>query len=342
MIPQTLAISLLAATNIWGADDFLSLVRKAGSRREPEERVEYYTRALTAWTPGHGSSLLAACHFGRGEARYEAGRFGPALADLDQVRDGDPGNARAIFLRGRILLHEAVMEDDPARARRAAEVLAEYGALEPEDAEGQLALGRAQLIARRQDEARRSFSRAKSLSPSDPRPLVGLARALLAARRWDGSRDELDAAQSLARGRDPDVFFARAAWSLAQSDEKGALAHFDRSLPLQEDRLAELIRARALPVEIAERQAAAGRAYLGRGALREKRGDAAGALADYETGCRHGEKRCCERAAGLENAAARPAQAAPKPPVRPPPAPKRKRPKAPAPENGPGERIYGS
>lgn len=346
MTPRTLAIALLAATNAWGADDFLSLVRKAGNRREPDERAEYYSRALDAWTPGHGAGLLAACRFGRGEARYETGSFSEALADLELALEGDPDNARALFLRGRILLHGAILEDElpprSARAAMAAKALTEYAALKPEDAEGQLALGRAQLAAGRGEEARRSFSRARRLAPSDPRPLLGIARAFLAARRWSGAREGLDAAEALARGRDPDVFFERAVWSLAQGDEAGALSRLDRSLPLQEDILNDLDRSRALPVEIAERQAAAGRAYLSRGTLREKRGDDAGALEDYRAGCRHGSRRSCARAEGLGKTPARPAPAAQKPPARAKPAPRRSRPKAPEPENAPGERIYGS
>ncbi len=342
-IPGLLSIALLAATAVQGGDEFLGLARKARDRREPGERIEYYTRAISAWTPGHGAGLLAACRFGRGEARYEAGEFAEALSDLGSALEGDPGNARALFLRGRILLHEAVMEDAPARALQAAKVLSEYAALKPEDAEGLVALGRAQLLGSRREQARSSFAKARALAPSDPRPLVGIARAFLAERRWDSAREGLDEAQALARGRDPDVFFERAAWSLAQGDEAGALLGLDRALPLQEERLQELVRSGALPVETAERQAAAGRAYLKRGTLREKRGEAAGAREDYEAGCRHGEKRCCaaaKRPPSLEG------RRSPLPegtaPSKKKPAPKRRRPKAPQPQSAPGERIYGS
>ncbi|MBI5240206.1 MAG: tetratricopeptide repeat protein [Elusimicrobia bacterium] len=333
-----LPIALLAAAAVQGGDDFLSLVRKAGNRREPEERVEYYTRALSAWAPGHGAGLLAACRFGRGEARYETGRFAEALPDLEGALEGDPGNARALFLRGRILLHQAYMADEPSPD--AVRLLTEYAALKPEDPEGLIALGRAQLLARRFEAARASFGLAARLAPSDPRPRLGSGRAFRAQRRWVAAREELDSAEALAKSRDPDVPAERAAWSLAQGDEKGALAGLDRALPRQEELLLELVRSRALPVEVFERQAAAGRAYLGRGTLRENRGDAAGAREDYEAGCRHGDKSCCARAEALRKAPARKTEAAP--PIRPKPAPKRRRPRLPEPESAPGERIYGS
>jgi Flp pilus assembly protein TadD len=333
---------MAGSPSVWGGDDFLALVRKAGSRQEPEERVEYFSRAIAAWTPGHGSGLLAACYFGRGEARFKTGDMAQALPDLVKAQDDDPNNARAVFLRGRILLHQTLLEEEPSArsAAQAAQVLAEYSALKPEDVEGLLAWGRAQVLAGRSDEARLTFGRARKLAPADPRPSLGTGRAFMAARRWDPAREDLEAADGLAHGRDADVLAERAACRLAQGDQAGALADLGRSLPLQEDILQDLTRSRALPLDIEERQSAAGRAYLGRGGLRESRGDTAGALADYEAGCRHGSRRCCARAAAMGP----PSLKGSRPPLpegtRPKKKPKRRQ--LPNPESDPGDRIYGS
>ncbi|MDD5627473.1 MAG: tetratricopeptide repeat protein [Elusimicrobia bacterium] len=341
MLASALATLALAAglAPAWAGDDFLALVRKAGSRQEPEERVEYFARAIAAWTPSHGPGLLAACYFGRGEARYDAGDFARALPDLAQALEGDLNNARALFLRGRILLHQTLMAEEPStrRAADAARALEEYAALRPEDAEGLLALGRAQILAGRAAEARASFERARRLEPSDPRPELGLGRAWLAERSLSRARESLDAAEALARGRDADVLTERARCRLAHGDELGARADYDRALPRHEELLQDLARGRARPVDIDERQAEAGRAYYGRGRLREARGEAAGARADYEAGCRHGEPRCCRRVQSLS--------APPPPEPRPAPAkpPKKPRRRAlPSPSSDPGDRIYGS
>jgi|GEM_PF-5808566 len=340
--PAFVALALMAGSSAaWGGDDFLTLVRKAESRQEPEERVEYFSRALAAWTPGHGSGLRAACHFGRGEARTQTGDFAQALPDLAKALEEDPNNARAVFLRGRILLHQTLLEEDPSvrSAAPAAQALADYAALKPEDVEGLLALGRAQLLAGHIAAAQVAFGRARKLAPSDPRPVLGIARAFLAARDFGRTLESLDAADPLARGRDPDLLTERAACRLAQGDQAGALAELDGALPRHEELLLDLSRSRALPLEVEERTAAAGRAYLSRGGLRESHGDTPGALADYTAGCRHGSRRCCARAQALGGLKPRP----PQPPPAPVKPPKKSKPwKIPGPVSDPGERIYGS
>ena len=330
---------LVAATLTWAADDFLPLMRKAEGRKEPEERVLYFTRAIAAWTPAHGNGLLANCLFRRGEASYEAYDFAGALPDLGQALDFDPRNARAYFLRGMIRLHQARSEKTGAAnlsrlASQAARDLAEYAALNPGDCEGLLALGQAQVLAGRSGEALGTFTSAQRLIPSDPRPRLGAGRAFMAARDLDRAQASLDEADALARGRDAEVLTERAVCRAARGDETGALADYDRALPRHEDVIADMVRSRAHPADIAERRAAAGRAYYGRGRIRESRGDKAGARDDYQAGCRHGHEPCCRRARAL-------AAAKGPPPLRvaPPRKPKPRK-KIPNPKSSPGDRIY--
>ena len=342
LLPGLMALALMAGSpSIWGGDDFLALIRKAEARREPEERVEYLSRALATWTPSHGRSLLAACYFGRGEARYQTGDFTEALPDLAKALDGDPDNARVMFLRGRILLHQTLLEESPSihSAAQAAKALADYVSLKPEDIEGLLSLGRAQVLAGHIAAAQVAFVRARKLAPFDPRPGLGIGRAFLAARDFRPARESLDAADALARGRDADILTERAACRLAQGDQAGALAELDCALQRHAELLLDLTRSRALPLEVEERQASAGRAHLDRGSLRESRGDTPGALADYRAGCRHGIQRACARAQALAGLKPRPA---PPPPTPLKPLKKTKRRKIPKPTNDPGERIYGS
>lgn len=320
-------------------DDFLPLMRKAESRRQPQERAEYFGRAVSAWTPAHGRLLLSACLFGRGEALYDLGRFSSALGELDQALRDDPRNARAHFLRADVRLRWARdREEDSPRAaaelaRAAAEDLAEYAALRPQDQEGLLAWGQAQLLAGRRAPAERLFEKARSLSPSDPGPLLGLALARASARDWEQARRLLDEADALAKGRDPDVLAARADCRLAQGDRDAAASDYERAIRLHERRLEEFSRSNAPAARLSAERAAAGRTYADRALLREASGQEAPALADWDAACRLGHQPACRRARRLRAATAAPSRRRAPPDARPGSSPSKAR-------SGPGDRIY--
>ncbi|MDD5656127.1 MAG: hypothetical protein PHF00_02600 [Elusimicrobia bacterium] len=340
MIRAWLVVAAVWGGCAWCGDDFLGLLRKAESRSQPRERLEYFSRALAAWTPAHSRSLQAHCVFRKGEAEYESHDFRQAWSDLAQALESDPRNARAWFLRGMIKLHEARAERSARRdaaaakcAVAAARDFVQHSALKPEDPAGWLALGASQALALRLDSALDSIGRARELAPADPQAPREAGQAYMLFSRWDRALAELDDAYRLSRGRDAQTLLARALCRISVRDEGGARSDLDRGLPIQEELLIAQARTGAHPADIEESHAAAGEGYRIRGTLREKASDRAGALADYDAGCRHGNRLCCDRSKTLRD---RPA-AAPAP-RRPRPAPRRKIPK---PKSDPGDRIYG-
>ena len=118
----------------WAGGQFLDALRKAESRSEPVEKIEYYSRAIRAWNATHGNALLANCHFRRGEAYFERREFQLAQSDLSKTIELDPRNARAYFLRGQISLKSSKFS--PAERD-----FSECVGLEPEDSEGWFAAG---------------------------------------------------------------------------------------------------------------------------------------------------------------------------------------------------------
>lgn len=329
-----LAVLLGLPSLSWGSGEFLRNMRKAESRRESAEKVEYYTRAIRAWQPSDGNALLAHCHFRRGEALYERYEFKEAEPDLSKSIELDPGNPRAYFLRGRALLRLG-------RAREAAKDLSEHAALRPEDLEGCLALGEAELKSGRPDTALKDYKRCSELKASDFRAALGAGRAWAARRDWQRALKSLETADVDARGLSPEVLVETAVSQAALGDHQSALESYGRAIPLHERRLQELRRARAHPAAIAEEQEQAARARYGRGRLNEFLMRLKRALSDYREACRLGRREACDRAESLES----------RPEAResPPPSPLEKAPekktqkprkRLPRSESEPGERIY--
>jgi len=330
LIPRLLPLLALLPGAAWGTDEFLGLLRKAEGRGEAEERIEYYTRAIRAWQSSHGAALLANCHFRRGEARSRLGGLSEALPDLAKAMDLDPRNAGAHFLRGRILLRLG-------RPQEAARDLAEHSALRPEEPEGFLELGKASLRADRPQAALRAFERARELAPSDFRAALGEARVWVARRRWERALRSLEMAQELARGGSPEVYGERALCELARGQNQKALAAFSQALALGEERLQDLRRSNAHPLEVGQAQEDLARDYFGRGRLHEFLLRLPEAANDYQQACRLGRLAACARAEGLSSQQPQKEETR-----REKPAPERRKPKRhlPRPRSEPGERIY--
>lgn len=303
------------------AEDFLKLLRKAESRREASERIEYFNRAIRAWEPSRGQALLANCHFRRGEARLQLFELREAEPDLTKAIELDYANARAHFLRGSLRLRDG-------RPLEAAKDLREYTALREEDPEGWLALGDSLLKSTQRDPALKAFSRAAGLDPTDFRAPLGLARAWMAQKKWDKALEALEAADSLAKRRSEEVLAQSAACRSALGSHEAALADYGKAIALYDRRLGELERSRAHPALAAEVRAGAARTYYGRGRLHEFLLRAKEARADYEEACRLGHEASCDRPLPAE---------APRP--RRKPAAPRERPSVPR-ERSPGDRIY--
>lgn len=317
---HVLAALALAAGASAAGDDFIKLVRKAESRSEASERIEYFTRAIEAWREPHTTALLANCHLRRGEAFHEKGEDKKALSDLGRAIDLDPRNAPAYLLRGR--MHLAA-----GKPAAAAKDLAEYAGLESEDLEALLLLGEAERLAGRFDASLHAYKAAATLEPQDYRPALGRGRTLLAARDWRPAKDALDLAAKLSAQKEPEVFAERAVAYVALKKTADALDDYGSALKLFERRLDGL---RKGP-DLTKASAQAARAYYGRGRLWESSGDAPKARPDYEAACRLGHAAACRRAAALAPAPA--AKAEPKPRPKP-------RPTVDDPDSDPGERIY--
>ena len=270
--------------------EFFANLRKAETRQEPDERLEYYGRAIKAWTPDAGAALLAVCHFGRGQAYFDRGEFKQAEPDLTKALNGDPRNARAYFLRGRVHLKEG-------RGAKAALDLAEFVGLQPEEIDGLLFLCEAQRRTGRTEEAFKTYERAGRLEPADYRPVLGMGQTQMAVKDWRQAVRSLDRSDGLARGRAHEVFIERAVCRAALADLEGAVKDYGAGLALYSATLDLLARAPNQRVLLAETQDAAGRAHYGRGRVLETLFARARALADYTEGCRLGHAPSCRRAA---------------------------------------------
>lgn len=252
MMALFMAAPLLAGQILAG--DLLTLMRKADSRGDSAEKIEYYTRALKAWTPEDGQALLANCHFRRGEALFERRQAQAAVPDLDKALSLDPRNAQAYFLRGRAHLQAG-------RFKKAAADLEEYAALAPLDMEGLLAWGLACRQAGQREAALAAYRRAALLEPADFRPPLGAGMTYMAMKQWRAAKDSLDEADTLARHLDPDVLVERGMTKTALGDRASALEDLNAALPLHEARLSLLQRGAAPEDEIAAQKEKTARAY---------------------------------------------------------------------------------
>lgn len=240
-----------------GAGDFLQLQRKAEARREPAERVEWFSRAISAWTEAHGRALLANCHLRRGEAYAELGQEARALADLDKAAELDSRSAPAYLLRGRLRLKQG-------KAKAAARDLSEYAALAPEDIEGFLLLGEARRKAGELAASLKAYASAAQLEPLDYRPALGRGLTLMKARDWSEAERALDLAVRLSKSREPQAFIERAVTRVALRRKEEAVSDYTDALALAED----------------------ARAYYGRGRL-------TGSQDDLKAACRLGHRKAC-------------------------------------------------
>lgn len=310
-------------------DPFLENMRKAATRLESEERIEYYSRAIRAWKPSHSRTLLGHCHMERGAAFYDQDEPLSAAPDLDKALASDPAAFKAYYLRARLRLRQG-------KARLAAADLAEFISLRPEDPAGPLAKGEALEMIGDRIGAEAAYRAAAGLSPESPRPLVGLARLKKARGKPEEALALLDQADAAAGGKDWPTLAERGRTRAAAGRTASGLEDLDKGLALGEDALGVLQRSRAKPVELHDAQRELGEAYSWRAAILEKQGRWGPALADFEEACRLGFPAACGRA---KTAASKLRQAQEDPedsaPARPAKKPRRSRVL-----QEPGERIY--
>ncbi len=315
------------------ADEFIRNLRKGDLRHEPDERIEYYSRAIRAWKPSHSSSLLAHCLFKRGEAYFDSFDFDVAMADLTEALDKDPGTARAYFLRGRILLFQGM----PAKADPD---LREFTALKPKDVDGRLAMAGCRLERKRFDSASEEYKLASELAPDDFRPWLGLARVQRARGQCLKAASHLEKADALAAHRSPRVLALRGECRHRLGYTKQGLKDLGESISLFETRLTDLQRsmARRMAYEVAKGRLS--KTYDARGDIHLSIQEPSPALADYRPSCNLDYRPACLKAERL--ALKFHGEKDPEPIKTKKPKPKKKKRKRyNKPDNDPGERIYG-
>lgn len=320
----------------WASSKFVQNLHKAQSRKEPAERLEYYTRAIDSWEEAEGRSLLAQVHYGRGVALVDLWRFSEADPDLTKAIDLDPINNKAWLLRGKARLQEGRVNDAVAD-------LVEYAGRSPSDIEGLFLLGEAQLKAGRGDAALKACKLAEQQDPSDLRGWLCEGRALMSRKDWPGAERALDAADDRAAHVSTETLLDRAVCRVAQGRHELALKDYSLAVPLMEKKLLSMPHDSAPPPAVARQRQDTSRAFYGRGRVEEFLVQNEAALADYTSACELGHDAACERAAAMapqaETRAKKPRPALVDPqPEKPKPS---KRPKIKNPEGDPGERIYG-
>lgn len=212
-------------------------MHKAQGRREPEEKIEYFTRAIRTWRPTHSRTLLANCHFGRGEAHYRQAEFALAQADIAEAAKLDSGAPRARLLHGKILLRLR-------EPRKAAREFEEYRGM-TDEWEGELLLGLAHERAGHYQSAEQNYRKALEKNPQDFRPAVGLGRVMRHKKKSRQALDWASQAEGLSPKPRPDVLELK-----AQAEEdlgfiEKALKDMDQSVALYRENLESLKRGAA-------------------------------------------------------------------------------------------------
>lgn len=335
--PAAACLILAALTAPARAGKFLDNMHKAQTRGLPEERREYYDRAIKIWEPADGQTLLGQAHFGRGQALAELWRFAEAEPDLTKALDLDPGNAKAHLLRGRALLKLG-------KANEAAADLLEYAGRNPADVGGLALLGEAQLKAGRGDAAMNACKLAQQAEAEHAAGWLCEGRVWMGRREWSKGEEALTAADRKADHRLPEALADRAVCRVALGRHEQALGDYTAAVPLLEAALQDAQRRPAPDGEHAERRLAAAKGHYARGRVLEFMIKPVEASADFTQACRLGYEPACERADALALKAS-PPKAAPKRPAAPlqpvEPAPPPKKRKDTPYENDGGTRIYG-
>ncbi len=321
-----LLAAALLATPARAASPFIEQLRKTQARSADDpERIEFATRAIRAWVPEDGRTLLAAAYYARAEG--EIARLDDALAaeDLEKALGDDPGNVRAQGLLARALV-------GIGRGAEAEQAALAYLEERGEDAEAWLALGEARLLqgkSKADKPAREAFQKAAALlGHEDPRPSLGEGKAHLSANRRKDALAALTAAADNPGKWRAEILAERSRVYAALGDYKAALSDLVKALPDLERRFDER-RGRA-PRALEKARGALADAYFRAGVAREALSLKDTALLDHRSACDLGHAGACARVKALS-------RPEPKPEKKPEP-PKKKKKKNP--KGGTGERIY--
>jgi hypothetical protein len=288
-----------------GASVFLEALHRAAARdaRDPE-RVEFATRAIRAWTPADGQTLLADAYFRRGEGEFEGFADDAAARDLAKTLELDGGNDRALLLRASALL----------RAGRAAQAEKDFLSCterRADDGEGWLGLAEARLALGRARAGRPALdaaARAAALLPAgDPRPALAEGRSRLASGLTLKALDAFERAAAAAGPFLADALAWRARAKAELGDAQGARADGGRAAELLEARLGDRRRSNAPAPAVDAAKADLADARVRRGRAEETLSLPDDAREDYRLACALGRADACARERALTPRATAPA-----------------------------------
>jgi len=286
VILAALACLALPARGRAAQDAFFDLLTRAQNDSAPADAAADFGRAVQAWTPAEGDTLLAACYFGRAQADYSLGDLADSASDASRSMELDPGNWRALLVRGKAQLALGLY-------RKAALDLERTALFHPEDGDAYLYLGQAQLQMERPLEASKSLRKAATLNPSDFRPLLALASLWRNRGRCDEAVPLYQKAVALS---DSTLVQAQAGLGFCEYHGKHfqkALDYDDRAVESGDVALGNLIRGKAPLFIKNETQRDLAQAYFWRGLdyARLERPDSA--RKDYAKSCYLGYEPAC-------------------------------------------------
>ena len=240
------------------ADARRELARRASSLAAAvREQVDAAAGDASLSTAERARLLLA-----RGEAQAAWGLLEPVL---DGTRDA------------RLLLAGAEVAREQHNPRWERELLARAAALDPGDADVQLALGRSLAAISRRGEARAAFERAASLRPDDPEPLeelAALAEPAQAAAHLAQAAERAEDRFELAR--------AQRTWERVRELAPARAAEAEGRVGALHERQGDGERARAAYERAAGLDPRDARPWKGLARIRHAAGDEAGAEAAYQ------------------------------------------------------------
>jgi len=286
VILAALACLALPARGRAAQGAFFDLLTRAQNDSAPADAAADFGRAIQAWAPAEGETLLAACYFGRAEADYSLGELAESASDASRSLELDSGNWRALLVRGKARLALGFY-------RESALDLEQTVSSHPEDGEAYLYLGQAQLQMERPLEASKNLRKAAALNPSDFRPLLSLASLWRDRGRCD---EAVPLYQKAAALSDSTLIQAQAGLGFCEYHGKHfqkALSYYDRAVESGDAALGNLIRGKAPLFIKNETQRNLAQAYFWRGLDYSRLERAAAARADYAKSCGLGYEPAC-------------------------------------------------
>jgi tetratricopeptide (TPR) repeat protein len=231
-VNQTLATFYLSSGQVAAAEPFLKAVAELSRSPEPSLALaDYYVmtgkidRAVTVLARLEAERRVYVEAAARlAVIKHGQGQTAEAQAALDALLQKEPGNARLLLLKGRLLFEEG--HPDAALERVNAAVQAE-----PRSAAAKYLLGVILLAKQDKTGAIRTFNEVLSLAPNAVDPLLQLSHLYLAAHDTRNAAQMAEQAVK-ADGGNAAARLALARALIARGELRGAVTHAERAVAL--------------------------------------------------------------------------------------------------------------